>query len=111
MTTGLSLVSWRVLRNKETSAAVSGLAIQPRGLREKIWTVSQPVSLATTSASCKPPLIGAWKPMRGLLFISFHDSQHIAAENLVDVAFRITAPHQLARQVRKLRNVCEVAER
>src|SRR6185503_8322617 len=105
MTTGLSLVSWRVLRNKEISSAVSGLAIQPRGLREKIWTVSQPVSLATRSASCKPPLIGAWKPIFGIRFLGivttrssnselspvllvrFHHAQHVPTKNLIDVAF------------------------
>src|SRR5918993_5149993 len=67
MATGVSLVARRTFRNKDTSAVVSGLAAQPRGLREKICTVSQPVSCATTKALCSPPLIGAWNPMRGLL--------------------------------------------
>jgi len=56
-----------VWRKSETSARVSGLAIQPRGLRENNCTVSQPTSFETTSALCTPPLMGAWKPMRGLV--------------------------------------------
>ena len=62
---GSDFVVRRRSSKKAMSAAVSGFAIQPRGLREKICTVSQPVSLATISALCSPPFIGAWKPMRG----------------------------------------------
>ena len=38
------------LSKQKNVFAVSGLAIHPRGLREKSCTVSQPVSLATISA-------------------------------------------------------------
>src|SRR5205814_616262 len=127
-----------------------GLAIQPRGLREKSCTASQPVSLAITSDSCRPPFIGAWKPIFGRLFFVcgvgirfplrsfantfaffalniparlkifnaesakasakgreglflldfFHDTQHVAAQNLVDITFRITTAHEFLRQIR-----------
>src|SRR5216683_3401058 len=69
MATGEIFVVRLVLRKRETSSDVSGLAIHPRGLREKICTVSHPVSLAMISAWCSPPLIGAWNPMRGRLFV------------------------------------------
>src|SRR5882724_7442161 len=59
----------RVFLNSKISASVSGLAAQPRGLREKIWTVSQSSSRDLINAFCKPPAIGAWKPILGCLDI------------------------------------------
>src|SRR5260221_459477 len=53
----------RVLRKRSIASLVSGLASQPRGLREKICTASQPVSLATINDSSRPPLMGAWNPI------------------------------------------------
>src|SRR5437016_8670584 len=46
---------------------VSGLAIQPRGLRENNWIAPQPSSAPSSKASCKPPLIGRCAPMRGIV--------------------------------------------
>src|SRR5205814_3785381 len=65
MRTGESAVSFLVFLNSLIDSGVSGLAIQPRGLREKICTASQPVSLAMVKASCRPCLMGAWKPIFG----------------------------------------------
>src|SRR6266550_5274359 len=40
----------------------------------------------------------------------FHHAHHVAAENLVDVGFRVAASQQLAREVRQLRNISQVTQ-
>ncbi|MCA1565674.1 MAG: hypothetical protein LC803_08540 [Acidobacteria bacterium] len=66
MTTGAIPVSPRTRLKVSTSSPVNSFAFQPRGLREKICTVSQRSDFALSKAFCKPPAIGAWKPMRGV---------------------------------------------
>src|SRR5687768_14265757 len=67
MTTGEILVLRRTALNRLMSSLERGLAIQPRGLREKICTVSQPSSADLINALCRPPIMGAWKPNFGRL--------------------------------------------
>ena len=49
-------------RNASASAVASGFAAQPRGFREKIWNVSQPIPCARSTAFAMEPAIETWTP-------------------------------------------------